>query len=243
MKIHTYIIAYNEEKIIPFTLDYYSQFSDKIFVFDNYSTDNSDKIYSRYPKVEVVKWNSNSEINEMFYMNIKSNEYKTRSRNQGVDWVFMCDADEFIYHKDLVNKLKEYKDVGVNVIRTSGHEMASETFPVYNGKLLPEIVKVGSRKMPNLSKSIAFTPEMDMNFGVGAHTFSANGTVLSETDEIKILHYKLLGRDYLIQNYKEREMRLSEFNKSRRWGGHYSETEQTLRFMNEILNDNINVVD
>jgi hypothetical protein len=243
MKIHTYIIAYNEEKMIPFTLDYYSQFSDKIFVFDNYSTDSSDEIYSRYPKVEVVKWDSNNQINEMFYINIKSNEYKTRSRNEGVDWVFMCDADEFIYHKDLINKLKEYKEQGVNVIRTSGHEMASETFPSHNGELLPEIVKIGSVKMPNLSKSIVFSPEMDMNFGVGAHTFGANGTVLSDTDEIKILHYKLLGKDYLTQNYKEREERLSQLNRSNRWGGHYSETDQTIRFMEKILNDNINVVD
>ena len=243
MKIHTYIIAYNEEKIIPFTLDYYSQFSDKIFVFDNYSTDSSDEIYKKYPKVEVVKWSSNNEINEMFYINIKSNEYKSRSRNEGVDFVFMCDADEFIYHKDLVNKLKEYKDRGINVIRTSGHEMASETFPEYDGRLLPEIVKVGSEKMPNLSKSIVFSPEMDMNFGVGAHTFSANGKVLSESDEIKILHYKLLGGDYLIQNYNERQMRLGEFNRLQGWGVHYNETEKTLNFMNEILKNNINVVD
>lgn len=243
MKIHTYIIAYNEEKIIPFTLDYYSQFSDKIFVFDNYSTDSSDEIYKKYPKVEVVKWSSNNEINEMFYINIKSNEYKSRSRNEGVDFVFMCDADEFIYHKDLVNKLKEYKDRGINVIRTSGHEMASETFPVYDGKLLPEIVKVGSEKMPNLSKNIVFSPEMDMSFGVGAHTFTANGVIYSESDEIKILHYKLLGREYLIQNYNERQMRLGEFNRSRGWGVHYNETEKTLNFMHEILKNNINVVD
>ena len=105
MKIHTYIIAYNEEKIIPFTLDYYSQFSDKIFVFDNYSTDSSDEIYKKYPKVEVIKWNSDNEINEMYYMNIKSNEYRKLRRNKGVDWIFMCDADEFIYHSDLITKL------------------------------------------------------------------------------------------------------------------------------------------
>jgi hypothetical protein len=243
MKIHTYIIAYNEEKIIPFTLDYYSQFSDKIFVFDNYSTDSSDEIYKKYPKVEVIKWNSNNEINEMYYMDIKSNEYKKLSRNQGVDWIFMCDADEFIYHKDLINKLKEYKDRGINVALTSGHEMASKEFPKYDGKLLPEIIKIGSNKMINLSKNIVFSPELDMSFGVGAHTFTAKGVINSDTDEIKILHYKLLGRDYLIQNYKERQMRLGELNKTRGWGVHYNETDKTVNFMEEILKNNINVVD
>ena len=47
MKIHAYIIAYNEEKLLPFTLDSYSIFCEKIFVYDKYSTDSSDKIYKK----------------------------------------------------------------------------------------------------------------------------------------------------------------------------------------------------
>lgn len=242
MIIHTYIIAYNEEKLIPFTLDYYSKFSEKIFVFDNYSTDSSDEIYKKYPKVEVIKWDSNNEINEFYYMDIKSNKYKDYSRNKNVDWIFMCDADEFIYHENLLGKLEEYKRLGVNVVQTSGHEMACEEFPIHDGRLLPEIVKVGSEKMPNLSKSIIFTPEMNMNFDVGAHMFHAKNVVLSEKDEIKILHYKLLGETYLIENYKQREKRLSQLNKSRQWGVHYSEVKKTLDFMYEILEKNLNVV-
>jgi len=53
MKIHAYIIAWNEEKILPFTLDYYSKFCEKIYIYDNMSTDNSDKIYKKYEKVIV----------------------------------------------------------------------------------------------------------------------------------------------------------------------------------------------
>jgi glycosyltransferase involved in cell wall biosynthesis len=62
MKIHVYIISYNEEKLLPFTLDYYSTFCEKIFVYDNYSTDSSDEIYKKYNKVEVIKWDSGNEI-------------------------------------------------------------------------------------------------------------------------------------------------------------------------------------
>ena len=32
MKIHVHILSWNEEKILPFTLDYYSSFCEKIFV-------------------------------------------------------------------------------------------------------------------------------------------------------------------------------------------------------------------
>ena len=71
MKIHAYIISYNEEKLLPFTLDYYSTFCEKIFVYDNYSTDSSDNIYKNYSKVEVIKWDSGNEINELNYIKIK----------------------------------------------------------------------------------------------------------------------------------------------------------------------------
>jgi glycosyltransferase involved in cell wall biosynthesis len=243
MNIHTYIISFNEEKILPFTLDYYSDISNKIFVFDNYSTDGSDEIYKKYPKVEVIKWDSNNEINELNYINIKSNEYKKYSRDGSVDWVFMCDADEFIYHPNLINKLKEYKSIGVTVAKTAGYEMASDKFPEYDGRLLPEIIKIGHGKMPNLSKNIIFDPNMDMDFGVGAHTFQSKNVVMSFFDEIKILHYKFLGKEYLIDNYKEREKRLSKLNKERKWGCHYSEIDQTLSFMDQILKSNKNVVD
>ena len=37
MKIHSHILAWNEEKILPYTLDYYSTFCEKIFIYDNMS--------------------------------------------------------------------------------------------------------------------------------------------------------------------------------------------------------------
>lgn len=243
MKIHAYIVAYNEEKLLPFTLDYYSTFCEKIFVYDNMSTDSSDEIYKGYYKVEVIKWDSNNEINEFNYMKIKSEEYKKYSRNTDVDWVMTVDCDEFIYHKNLINKLKEYSILGVNVIRTSGHEMVSETFPQYDGKLLPNKIKVGSKKMQNLSKSIIFNPKIDINFSPGAHSFSSNDSVISPDDSVKILHYKFLSEDYVIDNYKKRLLRLSSVNKSNRWGSHYGEVNVFIDLCKSILNENLNVVD
>ena len=71
MKIHAHILSWNEEKILPFTLDYYSSFCEAIYIHDNMSTDSSDEIYKKYPKVQVLKWDSNEQINEMNYINIK----------------------------------------------------------------------------------------------------------------------------------------------------------------------------
>src|SRR5579863_5958872 len=96
MIIHAHILAWNEEQILPFTLDHYSLLCDKIFIHDNMSSDNSDEIYIKYPKVTVIKWDSNNEINELNYVNIKSKAYREHSRD--ADWVIVCDCDEFIYH-------------------------------------------------------------------------------------------------------------------------------------------------
>jgi hypothetical protein len=147
-----------------------------------------------------------------------------------------------IQDKDLINKLKEYKKLGVNVIKTSGHEMVSENYPIYDGRLLPEIVKIGSKKMPNLSKSIIFKPDMDMNFDVGAHSFTSNDVIISENDDIKILHYKFLGKEYVTENYKKRLERLSQVNKNRKWGIHYSEINKVYLMIDEILKSENEVI-
>jgi hypothetical protein len=242
MKIHAHIIAFNEEKILPFTLDYYSIFCEKIFVYDNMSTDSSDEIYKKYPKVEVIKWDSNNEINEFNYIRIKSNEYRNRSRNQDVDWVIVCDCDEFLYHPNLIEVLSGYKERGITVAKTSGHEMVSEVFPEYDGKLLIDKVRIGSDKMNNLSKCLIFNPNINVSYDIGAHGFSSNNSIFSEVDEIKVLHYKFLGKDYVKEIYRQRYERLGQINRQNQWGIHYSQIEKVHQMMDDIINKNNEIV-
>jgi hypothetical protein len=221
MKIHAHIIAYNEEKILPFTLDYYSLICEKIFIYDNMSTDSSDEIYKRYDKVEVVKWNSNNEIDEMNYVNIKSNCYKERSRGVGVDWVVVCDTDEFIYHPNLFEVLKSYKENGIDLPLTDGRNMFSEEFPKYDGRLLTEIVKTGSELYMDMCKNIIFNPDKDVSFGIGGHNAFCSNCKQTQTRDLKLLHYTYLGKKEVKEKYINRAKRLSEFNKKNRFGEHY----------------------
>lgn len=238
MIIHAHILAYNEEKILPFTLDYYSKFCDKIFVYDNYSTDNSDIIYATYPKVVVVKWSSNDEINELNYVEIKSNQYKKYSRD--ADWVVVCDCDEILYHPKLLDKLKYYKDNGITVPKINGHDMVSETFPIYDGTPITDKIKTGSEVYQPFCKNIIFNPKLDVQFGIGGHSFKAKNPVYSNSPELKLLHYKLLGKDYVENIYRSRANRLSEFNKERKFGEHYFNI--PYEYMNKLINDNIQVI-
>lgn len=240
MKIHAHIIAWNEEKILPYTLDHYSEICTKIYVYDNMSTDGSNRIYKKYPKVSVIKWDSKNQINEMNYVNIKNNGYKQYSRKKNVDWVIVCDTDEFLYHPDLINKLEEYKSKGINVPRISGHDMVSLEFPKYDGKKITEKIKVGSERYQPMSKNIIFDPSLDVNYGIGAHTFSSDKAVFSEEEELKLLHYKFLGKDYVKELYNARAERLSSFNKQYKLGEHYLNL--PFEYMDKMINENYQVI-
>jgi hypothetical protein len=233
-------LAWNEEKILPYTLDYYSTFCEKIFIYDNMSDDNSDEIYKRYPKVEVIKWDSNNEINEINYIKLKTESYKERSRNQNVDWVIVCDCDEFLYHPNLIDVLVDYKSKGITVPKVCGHDMVSEIFPEYDGKLLVDKVKVGSERYQPMCKNIIFNPDLDVNYGIGAHSFNCDNAVFSETEELKLLHYKFLGKDYVKKLYIDRAKRLSTFNKQNKFGEHYFNL--PFNYMNEMIKNNFQVI-
>jgi hypothetical protein len=240
MKIHAHILAWNEEKILPYTLDYYSEFCEKIFIYDNMSTDSSDEIYKRYDKVEVIKWDSNNEINEINYVNIKSEEYKKRSRGQNVDWVIVCDCDEFIYHDNLLEKLKEYKEMGINVPMIDGHDMVSSEFPEYDGELIIKKIKTGSKTYEPMCKNIIFNPNLDVNYGIGGHSFNSINSNFSNDREIKLLHYKFLGKEYVKSLYIARAKRLSEFNKRNKFGEHYFNL--PFNYMDQMIKENYQVI-
>jgi hypothetical protein len=240
MRIHAHILSWNEEKILPFTLDYYSSFCEEIFIHDNMSTDSSDEIYKKYPKVRVLKWDSNEQINEMNYINIKNNEYKKYSRNNDVDWVIVCDCDEFLYHPNLINVLQEYKQNGITVPKVCGHDMVSERFPIYDGELITKKIKIGSDRYQPMCKNIIFNPNVEVNFGVGAHSFSTTNGVFSENEDLKLLHYKFLGKDYVKKLYVERAKRLSMFNKQNKFGEHYFNL--PFKYMDEVLTKNKEVI-
>ena len=235
MKIHAHILAWNEEKILPYTLDHYSEFCEKIFIYDNMSTDSSDEIYKKYEKVEVIKWDSGETFNDYQNSLIKSFNYRKKSRTGDVDWVICCDCDEFLYHPDLLSKLKEYKDRGITMPLVNGYDMCSEEFPQYDGKKLTDKVKTGSDIYEPFSKKIIFNPKLDVEYGMGAHGCKAPNAVFSETPELKLLHYKYLGKKYVDDLYEKRRSRLSQFNLNNNCGTHYFMMKETYEKMDNII--------
>jgi hypothetical protein len=227
MKIHAYILTYNEEAILPFTLDYYSSFCEKIIVYDNESTDSSNDIFKRYNKVSVVKWKSDT-INELNYLQIKNNAYKN-SRKDDVDFVIVCDCDEFLYHPNLIEKLTEFKQQGIDMPMVKGFEMISNVYPEYDNKFITKKIKEGCDN-DFLNKNIVFNPMKNVQFGIGGHSNISPDSVKTDRAELMLLHYKFLSKEYVSNRYDMLEKRLSDFNKSNGFGHHYNKENATRQF-------------
>ena len=77
MFIEAYIVTWNEEKILPFVLDHYAEFCDRIVLLDNWSDDSSYEIIAkgsdcnecwqspgRWPVVVIKQWDALQEEDE-----------------------------------------------------------------------------------------------------------------------------------------------------------------------------------
>ena len=228
--IYTYIFCWNEERILPFTLDHYEQFSDRIFLLDNYSTDKSVEIANKYDKVTVIPFSCQEEdtYDEYESANLRSTIYKDETygfnATDKADWAILVDADEFIYHPDIEVILKGYKEQGVGVPRIAGYDMYAKEFPKYKkGTLITQKVKLGRESLTECKPVIIDPDNVDVKFSVGAHFHSqATGRVLpSMYPDIKLLHYKNLGKEYVTNRYKQLSKRSSCTNKENKFGEHW----------------------
>lgn len=244
MIIDAHIVSFNEEKILPFILDYYSKICRHIYIYDNMSDDSSDEIYKRYPKVKVFKWSSNDTFITMEISNIQSYTYRKFSRD--CDWVITCDCDEIVYHKNLIKKLEDYTKLGVTIPKIDGRDMVSYDFPKYDGLLITDKIKTGSKTYKPMCKRRVFNPKINIQYGPGAHDWysdsNPNDIVESDDAEIKLLHYKLLGKDYVSKMYERARNRRSQQDKQLGFGTHYLKMQETYKYMDDILKENIEVI-
>jgi hypothetical protein len=227
LKIHLYTISWNEESMISHFLSYYSRFCEKIFIYDNFSTDNTKEIALSNPAVTFFQYDTNDEIRDDIYLKIK-NECWKKSRGQA-DFVIVCDIDEFIYHQDLLEHLKKYKAEEISLIRPVGFNMIHDSKPSFNADLFTE-VQFGVRST-DFDKVIVFNPNLieEINYSSGAHKCVPIGIIKYAVNEFKLLHYKYLGLDNVINRYNLMSKRLSAFNKKNGLGFHYSFSRRKIR--------------
>ena len=227
--IHYYAVCWNEEKILPFMLDYYDQFVDQFYIYDNYSTDNTRKVLSERSKVEVIEFGTNNSFHDLMHIEIKNNCWK-KSRGKA-DYVIVCDVDEFLYHPQLNNFLLQSFNEKISFFTPSGYNMYSTFFPEYqSNKLINDSVKSGTFDI-DFSKSIIFDPHriVEINYTAGAHFCYPWGILNTNKDDcLKLLHYKNLGVEYVLNRCNLYRKRLSKSNIENEFGIEYLKEDETI---------------
>lgn len=115
IKIDAYVLCWNEEKLAPFLLDYYSNFVSNLYILDNGSTDNTLNILKAEKRfnVEIIPYESGNKLDDSKYLELKNNIWK-RSKGKA-DFVVVCDFDEFLYANDILDKFQYMKDNGMTI--------------------------------------------------------------------------------------------------------------------------------
>jgi hypothetical protein len=222
MKIEAYLMVNNEELIIPYVMRHYGQFAKVIFMESN-STDRSVEL-----GLSLGAWvhqhEQKDELDDLALISMKENCWK----GSQADWVIVADADEFVYHPNIVKVLEESK---ATVIHPTFHNMFSEKFPTTKGQIYDE-VNMGT---PDgdfwLSKMNVFRPKeiTSMKFAIGGHHAYPEGNVVIDNNSgIKTLHMNFLGREYVINRYRRNAARHSQKNKAAGYGVQHLWTEEKI---------------
>jgi glycosyltransferase involved in cell wall biosynthesis len=195
MQITVYAVAYNEEKIMPFFLDHYSQFVKKIVVYDNCSTDNTVNIVKNYTKceTEVITFNTDNSFDDIELVNIKSTCWKSDQS----DYVITVDVDELLYHPNLIEFIEQ---TTYPLYLPYGYDMVSVSFP--KSGIITSEIKTGVSQI-NYSKPCIFSPvkikRCELLLGChGGNFYDYNDNIVEpyRDQNLKLLHYKNISFDY-----------------------------------------------
>jgi len=223
MRIHAHILAWNEEVQLPVTLRHYAKFCEKIYIYDNESTDKTREIALNHPKTEVLEYSSDNRFNDWSNICVKNNAWKTSI--DIADWVIVVDCDELVWHPDIHAYLEKKKAENVTVISPQWWNMVGTDLPGEENE-----IPIGQPHP--FGKPVLFDPNsvLEINYGVGAHSCNPKGYIQQIIDnEIKTLHYKHHSIEYVLARYATYRARMSDLNRQAHWGHHYDEEDATHR--------------
>lgn len=195
MTIWLYSIIRNEAPILPYFIRHYEPWVERMIFYDCNSDDGTREIIKACPAAELREWEGSDALVDDEFLEYANTKWKEA---RGIaDWVIWVDADEFLYHPRIRLLLWEYYKAGVTVPRIDGYTMVSDRFPTTTGQIYDEI-STGFSDMV-WGKPAIFQPHIEMRYNVGRHSLNADGftPVYSAKAEIKLLHYRALGMEYL----------------------------------------------
>lgn len=232
MKIHAHIITFNESETIHLTIKHYKKFCEKIFIYDNFSTDNTRDICESMG-CEVKMFGVAGVLDDKEYLKVKNHCWK----GSDADWVIVCDADE-ILRSEWGDELIRATTYGQTIFKTKGfnifsNDLPKESWAEINTGILDE----------KYSKLCIFNPKSikEINYVYGAHVAKPEGNVTYSDLTLTLFHYKHVGgAQRIADRHALYNSRLSDWNKRFKCGFQYQEPrEQTIKYFNECLKKSV----
>jgi hypothetical protein len=193
VRVWLYCICRNEERILPFFLRHYAPWVERMTFYDDRSTDQTRAILAHCPKAVVADWPGEPGLVDDQFLEFANERWKDARGH--ADYVVWVDCDEFLYHPNIVAVLERYLAEGVDVPQIEGFTMVSRVFPTTTGQIYDE-VRTG---FPDgiWGKAAIFRRHMHWTMGRHSLDFTQFNPRSSATAEIKLLHYRALGLDYV----------------------------------------------
>lgn len=220
MKLHLYSMCLNEEKMIPYFLRHYLNLVDKFFIFDNGSRDKSVELLKGDERIIVQEVKTEGDSFCHFYRGLMNNAWKT-SRGEA-DWILTAEMDEHLHHPDLRSYLSHCQKVGTTILTATGFEMIADRFPSDPRPLWMHVTHGAREKL--CDKPAIFDPNaiVETNYDHGRHLAAPQGNVkFEEFPQIKLLHYKSLGLEYVCDRNRTLAVGLKADDISEKTGSHY----------------------
>ena len=207
LKLWVYTFCYNEEKILPYVIEYWKQYAAKVIVYDNGSTDNSLKILSQYSWIEVREFDTENTFDPE-----KISQYKSFCYADAIgkaDYVMVCDIDEVLLPtENLLPELVLAKKDNIQLFQTKYYEIINnELNPKYDS-LIHTAEGYYAYPNVNIHKAIVFDPRIKIAFGHNSLTYSTNRNYI--TKSIITLHLKMISSNILVSRQKHLYLRLNK---------------------------------
>lgn len=228
MEVTVYILCYNEQLLLPFTIGHYRTMFPgcRIVIYDNYSTDKSVELATALG-CEIKMFDTQNQISDLMYQWIKNNCWKTAT----TEWVAVVDCDELMQIN--AEQLKEEAEAGYTIISSEGYNLVN----LEDNLDIPSITH-GYRDndvCQFYDKSLLFNKKYitEMNYIIGAHSCLPHGRSDWTKNKYKLLHYHYISPSFMVERFKVYKSRLSQENLENSWGARYLETEGTIRLLFE----------
>lgn len=226
LNVHIFIMCYNEETLLPHTIEHYRQrmfptANVQITLLDNRSTDNTLAIAKQLGGIYIQSFESEGIMNEFILTELRNRCWN--GVKQG--WVLMIDMDEWINITE-ADLLRE-EEVGTTVIETRGYNIVARSIYEDLTDIRPVIHDLcRGIYWVHQNKSLCFrVPDIEaMNFTYGSHSCSPTGRVVVSTRKYTLKHMCWLGLPFLWRKTRERYERSKLIIEQYGLNGHYKKT-------------------